>query len=154
MPQVAKDIEMTDDGDIVIDNTGDLSLATVPRTLLQDVQFRVAGEFFDFEPEPYLPANLSQFVGRGCTQQTADSMKEAVYYSLIRDGRFERSAIAVDVVPYDIVNGLLAIYIFIQDYVEDIEALNQNQYDQAATVLAFTYSTKTGYISRITGGKE
>jgi hypothetical protein len=153
MPEVGKDLEFSDDGDVLIDGTGDLQLADTPRTVIQDIQFRVQNNYDDFNPDPLLAADLQRFRGRPNNRQTGDSIKESVYYSLIRDGRFRRGDVFVDVVPYS--KQAVAIFVFVMAYVEDLQnRVNRNPYDQLNLVVQFSFNLDIGLITRITDVKE
>jgi len=153
MPEVGRDLEFSDEGDLLIDGTGDLKYADAPRTVVQDVQFRTQNNYGDFEPDPLLAADLGRYRGYPNNRQTGDSIKEAVYYSLIRDGRFQRGDVFVDVVPYS--KRAVAIFVFIMAYVEDLRnRVNRNAYDQYNLVVQFAFDLDIGLITRITGVKE
>lgn len=153
MPEVGKDLEFSDDGDLLVDETGDLKQADAPRAVVQDVQFRVQNNYGDFEPNPLLAADLQRYRGWPNNRQTGDSIKESVYYSMIRDGRFARGDLFVDVVPYS--KRAVAIFVFIMAYVEDLrDRVNRNAYDQFNLIVQFTFDLDIGLITRITGVKE
>lgn len=153
MPEVGRDLEFSDDGDLMVDDTGDLKYADAPRTVVQDVQFRVQSNYGDFEPDPVIAADLQRFRSRPNNRQTGDAIKEAVYYSLIKDGRFRRGDMFVDVIPYS--KTAVAIFVFIMAYVEDIQnRLNRNAYDQFNLMVSFKFDLDIGEITRITGVKE
>lgn len=150
MPQVGVDLEFDDDGDLLVDDTGDLKLASAARTVIQDVEFRVRTDHLDFAPSPMMGANLSSILGRKNTLQTGEMAKEQVYYSLVRDNRFPRNALFVDAVPFGPTS--LAVFVFVQDYIEGMSA-QRNPYD-ASLIIGFNISLDIGLISRIDGPKE
>jgi hypothetical protein len=153
MPEVGRDLEFSDDGDLLIDETGDLKLADAPRSVVQDIQFRAQNNYGDFEPNPLLAADLQRYRGHPNNRQTGEAIKEAVYYSLIRDGRFQRGDVFVDVVPYS--QRAVAIFVFVMAYVEDIKGrVNRNAYDEFNLIVQFTFDLDIGLITRITGVKE
>lgn len=153
MPEVGRDLEWSDDGDLLIDDTGDLQLADAPRTVIQDIQFRTQNNYNDFAPDPLLAADLIRYKGMPNNRDAGNQIKEAVYYSLIRDGRFKRGSLFVDAVP--ISKESIAVFVYFMDYVEDLQGrLNRNTYDVQNLVITFTVDLGTGLISRITGVKE
>lgn len=145
MPQNARDIEWDDDGDLVVDDTGDLKLASPERTVIQDIEFRLKTQYWDYAPDPQIGANLSKFVGRLNTRATGDAIKEAAYYSLVKDGRFRRDQIAVDVMPLS--KAVVAILVFLSDYIEGTAERRRG----ASFQLTFTFNLEDGTITRITG---
>lgn len=158
MPETGRDLKMTDDGDFVIGDDGDLELATAARSTTQDVQFRVLNNYGDFAADPLLATDLKRFKGSPNTRQTGEAIKDAVYYALTRDGRFSNSSVFVDVVPYAQKNGPkrgVVIFVFVMDYVEDLEnQYDRNPYDANNLVVSFVYDLDIGEITRITGNKE
>jgi hypothetical protein len=150
MPQVGRDLEFDDDGDIVVDDTGDVKLATAERTVIQDVEFRVRTDHLDFAPNSALGANLIAIRGQPNKRLTGSMAKEQIYYSLIKDGRFPRNSLFVDVVPVG--RETIAAFIFVQDYIEGMSQ-KLNAYD-SSLIVGFNISLDVGLISRITGPKE
>jgi hypothetical protein len=150
MPQIAQDIEMDEDGDLVFDGTGDLKLATAEQTVVQDVEFRIRTKHLDFGPDPYIGANLDSFRGRSSNRQLGNLMKEACYYSLIKDGRFGRSQVFCDAIPIGEEN--VGIFVFVQDYVQGLEERSHGR--QGPLVIAFNVSMETEEVTRITDVKE
>lgn len=145
MPQNARDIEWDDDGDLVIDDSGDLKLATPERTVIQDIEFRLKTQHWDYAPDPQIGANLKKFVGRTNTRATGEAIKEAAYYSLIKDGRFRKDQISVDVLPLS--KSILAIIVFLNDYIEGTEDRRR----RVSFQLTFVFNLEDGTITRITG---
>jgi hypothetical protein len=150
MPQIAQDIEMDEDGDVVFDATGDLKLATAEQTVIQDVEFRIRTKHLDFGPDPYIGANLDSFRGRGNTRPVGRLIKEACYYSLIKDGRFGRSQIFCDAIPAG--HESVGVFVFVQDYVQGMEERSHGR--RGPLVVAFNVSTEEDEITRITDVKE
>lgn len=150
MPQIGRDLEFDDDGDILVDDTGDVKLATPERTVIQDVEFRVRTDHLDFAPNQALGANLIAIRGQPNTRNTGDMAKEQIYYSLVKDGRFPKSGLFVDVVPVG--KETIAAFVFVQDYIEGMSQ-KLNAYD-SSLIVGFNVSLDIGLISRITGPKE
>ena len=156
MAEDFRDIEFDDDGDIVMDDTGDLKLSSPERTVVQDMQFRVATDHFDYPPVPLIGANLGKFRGQPSSARLADAIKEAAFNSLIKDGRFQRANISVDLFPLVTDRGfgkdVLALYVFLQDYVAGkLESAFNNQSPMS---VSFVVNLETGLVSRITGVEE
>ena len=149
MPHTARDFKWDEDGDIELDETGDLKLATAAETIVQDIEWRLRSDLWDYEPDPMLSAGLDRFKGQPNTRETGDAIKEAVYLALTGDGRFSKSSLFVDVVPVSKYS--ILIIVFIQDYVENLTA-GANPYDYFTVSL--TFNLEIGLISRITGDKE
>lgn len=147
MPEQYRDLQFTDSGDIEIDETGDLKLSDPERTAIQDIQFRVASQHFDYAPEPMIGANLVQFQGKPRGNRLIDAIKEAIWYSLTKDGRFGRSNIGVEVLPLS--KDTVAVYVFLYDYVEG--RLEKAARNESPLTISFILNVETGYITGITG---
>lgn len=150
MPQIAQDIEVDDDGDLVLDDSGDLKLATAEQTVIQDVTFRIRTSHLDFGPDPYIGANLYKFQGQPNTRQAGNAIKEAAYYSMVKDGRFSRRQIFADAIPTGI--STVAVFVFVQDWIQGMEERGLN--NLGPLVIGFNLSTETGLVTRITDVKE
>jgi len=146
--QTNVDVLVDDDGDLVVDETGDLQLATPLETCQQDVLFRIKTAHHDYEPDPFLGANLGKYKGKSNTRRTGDYMKADLHEALVRDGRFSRGSIVVDCVPYSRTG--VALVVFLK---EAIEGTEQDVHDRMGEALVSVYvDLETGQISTIAGG--
>lgn len=108
-----QDILLSDSGDFVIDDTGDLALATIDQTTRQDAIFYLYTEFGDFTGQPDLGSRVSDFIGEPNTKGNAQLLKAEMLRSITTDGRFSSRDIAIQIVPIAI-DEILA-YITIQN---------------------------------------
>lgn len=113
MPFMERDLEVDDEGDLVVASNGDLSLATERRTLVQDLTFRLKTDALDYAPAPFIGADLSSLLGEPNTARTADLAKEKAHIALTQDGRVPVGVLHVDAVPLDI--HLLELFIVVSD---------------------------------------
>lgn len=134
----------------MLDDTGDLKLADPSQTVIQDIEFRVRSQHWDYQPDPYIGANLKKYQGKQNTETVGDAIREAVYYSLVQDGRFQRSDVFVDVIPLSI--NAVAIFVIVQDWVEGV-AIDQEQGSSPLRV-DFVLTLDEGLITRVTGVEE
>lgn len=135
-------------GDLQIDSTGDLSLATALQTVQQDILWRLKTAHLDYEPDPYIGADLPRYKRYGNTRRTADYMKAAILDALTKDGRFSSGMVAVDIVPVAL--SQVAVYVFVKDAVVGTEA---DLYSRSGVpVVSATVDLDTGAITCPTGG--
>lgn len=146
--QDKQDLLVSSTGDLSIDAYGDLALATCLITVQQDVLFRLQTAHLDFEPDPYIGADLARYKRHQNTRRTADYMKASVLESLTKDGRFSPGMVSVDVVP--VARDRVAVYVFIKDAVVGTEA---NLYEKSGVpVVTATVDLDTGLVTALTGG--
>lgn len=130
------DIEVDDDGDLVLDSNGDLKLASAQRTALQDIIMRVRTGLNDLSIHPLFGADIVNLVGEPNTPETAEKIKARVYKSLVRDGRFGSSTVRVDVVPVG--RSEVVVLIGVTDSISDVDA------DTTAVTLSFLLNYDAG----------
>jgi len=149
MPQIGQDFEFDDDGDLVVDDTGDIALATPQRTVIQDIEFRLRTGHWEYEPDPLIGANLCSLMGWPNRRQTGDAAKDLAYRSLIKDARFEVGSLFVDVVPFSL-NGII-VFAIVQDYIDQVDVGLDGK--QLPTIVGFNIGLGDGQISLITDVK-
>lgn len=142
------DVKTTSTGDLEVDDSGDIKLASALETLQQDALFRLQTAHMDYEPDPYIGANLPSYKRNQNTRRTADYMKASVLESLTKDGRFSPGMVAVDVVP--IAKNQVAVYVFIKDAVQGTEEDVYERYPVA--MVSATVDFDTGLVTALTGG--
>jgi len=146
--QDKQDLIVDSGGDITADETGDLSLSTPLQAVQQDVIFRLMTAHLDYEPDPYIGADLPKYKRFQNTRRTADYMKASVLESLTKDGRFTQGMVAVDVVP--IARNRVAVYVFIKDAVVGTE---EETYERVGVpVVSATIDLDNGLVTALTGG--
>ena len=108
-----RDIELDTDLDLKVGVDGDLVLASEAKTLRQDIEFRLRTEHKEYEPQPYIGADLRRFVGYPNTFRTAELIKENIINSLTQDLRIIPATLFVDVVPISI--NKVKIFVLVKD---------------------------------------
>lgn len=142
------DLLVDSEGDFVIDDSGDLTLASPLQTVQQDVAFRGLTAHDDYDPDPFLGANLYSFKRRPNTRRNGDFMKAALLESLVKDGRFRRGSVLVDCVP--VAKNQVAMPVFLRDHILGTE---EDLYEHVSVpIVTFSVDTGTGQVSTITGG--
>lgn len=134
----ARDIQTTDDGDLVVGANGDFTLASAARTVVQDIVFRIRTEANDFRIHPTLGADIAKYQGQKNSRAVADRIKAAVFKALVADGRFRASTVAVEVVPIEVDEVVLLVAI--RDIIDGIVA-------GAPLVTSFTMNYTDGTIT-------
>ena len=94
-----KDIEVTDDGDLVAAANGDIKVANTWRTTMQDTVFRIRTQIGNYTPDTDLGSNVHSKIGDYNTRQNGETIKSMVVRALSYDNRFDRTEYSVDVVP-------------------------------------------------------
>lgn len=112
------DIEVDDNGDLVVASNGDLSIATPYRVAMQDIIYRVRTQFYDSKFHEFLGADLAKYVGQPNTQETANQIISSVTAALTRDNRFRASNLHVDVVP--VANTEVVLLVGVTDRIEGV----------------------------------
>lgn len=140
------DIEVDDDGDLVLDSTGDLKIATVMRTIAQDVIFRVRTETNDFKPHPTLGSNAIIMKGEVNNRYNGELIQQMVTRSLTYDGRFHAGEFSIDVIPVS--ESVVMLLIVFPAVFENVPAASRTT---NALVLSFNFNYDTGVIEPIAG---
>lgn len=99
MAASVRDIEADIEGDLVLDETGDLKLAEPLQTIIQDIIFRVRTNFLELRPHPGVGANLQEFLGEANTARRIALGREKVFQALFADRRFRGHEIDVTTFP-------------------------------------------------------
>ena len=95
------DLETTDYGDFIVDENGDLKLATPLRTRTQNIIFRCLTARGDFLPEPELGAGIQNMYGEQNTRENAKLLQRNIVDALTEDGYFLKAQVVVEVIPID-----------------------------------------------------
>jgi hypothetical protein len=143
------DLKVDDtDGDLVVDESGDLQLSTALEAVQQDIKFRARTGPYDYDPDPFIGANLGSFKGRPNVRRTGDFMKSNLHEALVRDGRFARGDVVVDAIPVS--KSQVAMIVFLRDSIVGLdEELYNNDVIPLVTV---TVDLDTALVDTITGG--
>lgn len=137
------DLEVDDDGDLVIDSSMDLKVATALRTVAQDVVFRIRTEVGDFKPHPTLGSNAITMKGEPNTRYNGDLLQQMIVRSLTYDGRFHPNEFTVDVVPVS--EDEVAIFVI-------FPAIFDSSGSTTSTLsLSFSFNYDSGTIEAIAG---
>jgi phage baseplate assembly protein W len=97
-----QDIQITDAGDFLVDDTGDLALASIDQTTRQDVIFYLYTEYGDFTGQPDLGSRVVDFIGEPNTKTNAQLLRAEMIRALTTDGRFSSRDIGINMVPVGI----------------------------------------------------
>lgn len=97
-----QDILISDDGDFVVDPTGDLAQATIDQTTRQDVIFYLYTEFGDFTGQPDLGSKVVDFIGEPNTKSNAQLLQAEMLRALTTDGRFNSRDLGINIIPVGI----------------------------------------------------
>jgi phage baseplate assembly protein W len=131
-----QDIQMTNTGDFLVDDTGDLALADIDQTTRQDALFYLYTEYGDFAARPDIGSRVSDFIGEPNSSANAHLLKAELLRALTAGGRFSSRDIGIKLVPIavdeilayvSIQNGALAgssSIIFDFNYIKGIQVFN------------------------------
>ncbi len=93
------DIEVDIDGDLIVDDSGDLKISTAVQSLIQDVIFRVRTNFGEYPAAPRFGANLLHRLGEPLNERNITLVREQVAESLFLDRRFRGHKVEIAVFP-------------------------------------------------------
>lgn len=93
------DVEVDDDGDLVVNARGNLKIATAQQTIVQNVINRIRTGYNDYMVHPTFGSNVSSMKGRPNTRENSQLISQMVVSALTIDGRFTSSEFFVDVLP-------------------------------------------------------
>jgi phage baseplate assembly protein W len=79
------DIEMTEDGDLVVGNTGDLAIVYGDEEIAQEVLFRLKTTLGDWTLSPQIGADLERFIGEPNIPITHSLMENQIAKAIVRD---------------------------------------------------------------------
>ena len=96
------DVETTDDGDFIIDDLGDLKVASPMRTVAQAINNIILTNKGELLTDTSFGANLQQFYGDRNTEYTRHMMERNILSEVSNQGLIDRSDFSVDVVAVDI----------------------------------------------------
>lgn len=95
------DLAWTWDGDLVLDDLGDIkdTQSNYLTALVDTIQAVVKSETNDWEKDPMLGANLSEFQGEPNTKETGRTIEDRIKIALTSQNIIQRGDIFVKVVP-------------------------------------------------------
>lgn len=105
------DIEINDEGDWELDDSGDFSLVVGTDVLRDDVHIRVMTEAPGWSFAPNMGANLEDLIGEPNTRKTGERGRRSIISSLTWDSRIPAQDLDVIMVPVE--NGI-EYHIFIE----------------------------------------
>jgi hypothetical protein len=105
-------------GDLVLDSSKNFEFANSRETLQQDIAFRAATEYNDFEPHPDVGADLQALLGEPNSRENAALGERKLFTSLTKDGRIIPQDLRVKAVPISMHQ--IAIYTFVNSSNEDV----------------------------------
>lgn len=97
-----QDIQITDDGDLVLAANGDFQVASIDQTSRQDAVINLYTIYGDFAAFPSLGSRVIDFIGEPNTRQNAGLLQSEMLRALTNNGRWASSDVAVRIVPVDI----------------------------------------------------
>lgn len=103
------DIEVTDDGDLVLDKLGDIKVASPFRTVAQLINTVILTNKGELLAEPGFGANLQTYYGSKNNPYTHQMMESEIIEEIRRQGYIDLSDISVDVLPIDINEAALMV---------------------------------------------
>lgn len=98
----ARDIQTTDDGDIVLDNIGDVKVADPLRTVSQSINSILLTNKSDLLTDPLFGADIGKYYGERNTQATRSMIEQDIIMSIRDQGLIDPSSIEIDVIPIDV----------------------------------------------------
>jgi len=96
-----QDIEVTDDGDIVIDEFGEIKIASPLRTVAQAIDWVLLTNKGELVAEPSFGANIQSFYGDSNIGTTHQFMEASIIQELGMQGLVEIESTDIDVVPIE-----------------------------------------------------
>lgn len=98
---VLQDLQVTDDGDLVMSEFGDLKIASPLRTVAQAIDWIILTNKGELLAEPRFGANIQSFYGDDNSPITHTHMETNILEEVRTQGLINMSDIDVDVVPID-----------------------------------------------------
>jgi len=107
------DLEFTWDGDYAIDDDGDIRDTSYDylQSIRNEVANIVRSELLDWEREPTIGANLSDFLGEPNTREMGQLIQDRVKTALIAAGIVLSEDVSVRVIPVGVYKVMIAISI-------------------------------------------
>jgi hypothetical protein len=93
------DLSMTDDGDLIVDETGDLELSFGTDVLQDDVTVRLNTNEQEWFHHPWLGATLDDLLGEPNTRDTGKWGADKISDSLTEDGYIDSADLSVYTIP-------------------------------------------------------
>jgi hypothetical protein len=112
-----QDIKMTNDGDFEVGSDGDLSLASIDQTTIQDILLNTYTILGDFDAFPSIGSRLYKFIGEPNTRQNASLVQSEILRALTQNGYFSKEDLDISVVPISI--STIVIYLLLRNSAGD-----------------------------------
>lgn len=96
------DMQVTDDGDLVLDDIGDFKIASPSRTVIQCINNIILTNKGELLTDVNFGANLQTYYGSSNSRQNHQLMEREIIEEVRRQGYIELSDIEVDITPVDI----------------------------------------------------
>lgn len=80
------DLKMTEDGDLVLSDSGDLAIVYGDEQLAQEILFRMKTQKGDWLLSPDIGVSLERFIGEPNTELTRSAIEMAVLNEITKDG--------------------------------------------------------------------
>ena len=97
----SQDLEVTDDGDLVISDFGDLKIASPLRTIAQGIDWIILTNKGELLSDPSFGANIQSFYGDPNTDEAHRMMELSIIEQARTQGLIDLADIDVDVIPVD-----------------------------------------------------
>jgi len=99
---INRDIEVDDDGDIVVNPSGDIGVADTAESMKHAIKFMLATDYNEVKPHPLMGANLGSLIGRHDINEVVEDIPGMVvggntYSALINSSDIRVTAIPIDV---------------------------------------------------------
>lgn len=98
---ISQDLEVTDDGDLVGSEFGDLQIASPLRTVAQAIDWIILTNRGELLAEPNFGANIQTFYGDPNVEETHMLMENSIVSEVKSQGLIDLSDIDIDVIPTD-----------------------------------------------------
>lgn len=144
-----KDIKVGSTGDLLVDDTGDLTLGTPQETFTQMLDMRIKTSALEMSMSPYFGCNLRKYVGKPNTKEIGDKIEQSIRYGLTNDGFIQPEDLVVDVVPVSL-EKVAALVRVNQVIVNDDFVLDKRLPSLSVYSIGLTSFT----IQRVTGTEE
>jgi hypothetical protein len=95
----SKDIKVSSAGDLLVDDTGDLTLGSPQDSFTQMLDMRIKTSALEMSLSPYFGCNIRKFLGKPNTSDTGKRIEQAIVFGLTNDGFISNENLTVDVVP-------------------------------------------------------
>lgn len=110
---INQDLQITDDGDLVLTAGGDLKVASIDQTSKQDVVLNLYTILGDMGALPFIGSRVIDFIGEPNSRQNAQLLQSEMLRALTVNQRFFTNDVSIRIVPTDI--DAIACYITIQN---------------------------------------